>query len=279
MCGGGFFRDSVILVSGATGTGKTLTVTQFLNGATATGERCLLLAFEESREQLFRNAIGWGVDFDRMEREGTLRVVCDYPEVANLEDWLLTIQRSVEEFRPTRVALDSLSALERVGTMKAFREFVIGLTSFIKQQEITGLFTSTTPTLMGGTSITEGHISTLTDSIILLRYVEMFGEMKRGLTVLKMRGSMHDRGIREFTIDRRGMHLGRPFRNVTGILAGSPVHVSPTDLERIWTSFDTESGEHGRGAVSPDAGDRRRGSATSEVGERRRGPTDRRRPS
>jgi circadian clock protein KaiC len=279
MCGGGFFRDSVILVSGATGTGKTLTVTQFLNGGTAAGERCLLLAFEESREQLFRNAIGWGVDFERMEREGKLRVVCDYPEVANLEDWLLTIQRAVAEFRPMRVALDSLSALERVGTMKAFREFVIGLTSFIKQQEITGLFTSTTPTLMGGTSITEGHISTLTDSIILLRYVEMFGEMKRGLTVLKMRGSMHDRGIREFTIDRRGMHLGRPFRNVTGILAGSPVHVSPTDLERIWTSFDTESGEHGRGAVSPDAGDRRRGSATSEVGERRRGPTDRRRPS
>jgi circadian clock protein KaiC len=278
MCGGGFFRDSVILVSGATGTGKTLTVTQFLNGGTAAGERCLLLAFEESREQLFRNAIGWGIDFDRMEREGTLRVLCDYPEIAGLEDWLVTIQRTVAEFKPSRVALDSLSALERVGTIKAFREFVIGFTSFIKQQEITGLFTSTTPTLMGGTSITEGHISTLTDSIILLRYVEMFGEMKRGLTVLKMRGSMHDRGIREFTVDRNGMHLRRPFRNVTGILAGSPVHVSPADLERIWSYFDTE-GEHPRGAVSPDTGDRRRGVTGQDVSERRRGPPDRRRPS
>src|SRR5690348_11834548 len=136
MCGGGFFRDSVILLSGATGTGKTLTVTQFLNGGASVGERCLLLAFEESREQLFRNAIGWGVDFERMEREGKLRVVCDYPEVASLEDWLLTIQRTVEEFKPHRVALDSISALERVGTMKAFREFVIGFTSFMKQQEI-----------------------------------------------------------------------------------------------------------------------------------------------
>jgi circadian clock protein KaiC len=277
MCGGGFFRDSVILVSGATGTGKTLTVTQFLNGGTAAGERCLLLAFEESREQLFRNAIGWGVDFDRMEREGMLRVVCDYPEIAGLEDWLLTIQRTVEEFKPSRVALDSLSALERVGSIKAFREFVIGLTSFIKQQEITGLFTSTTQTLMGGTSITEAHISTLTDSIILLRYVEMFGEMKRGITVLKMRGSVHDRGIREFTIDRKGMHLGRPFRNVTGILAGSPVHVSPADLERIWSYFDSESGERRPGAI--DAGDRRRDPVGSEIGDRRRGPADRRRPS
>src|SRR5213595_2352076 len=86
MCGGGFFRDSVTLVSGATGTGKTLTVTQFLEGGAAVGERCLLLAFEESREQLFRNANGWGVDFERMEREGRLRVLCDYPEVASLED-------------------------------------------------------------------------------------------------------------------------------------------------------------------------------------------------
>jgi circadian clock protein KaiC len=278
MCGGGFFRDSVILVSGATGTGKTLTVTQFLNGGAAVGERCLLLAFEESREQLFRNAIGWGFDFERMEREGTLRVVCDYPEVASMEDWLLTIQRTVEEFRPNRVALDSLSALERVGSMKAFREFVIGLTSFIKQQEITGLFTSTTPTLMGGTSITEGHISTLTDSIILLRYVEMFGEMKRGITVLKMRGSVHDKGIREFTIDRKGMHLGRPFRNVTGILAGSPVHVSPSDLERIWSHFDAELSTRGRGAAAADAGDRRRDVVGPDA-DRRRGPPDRRRPS
>jgi circadian clock protein KaiC len=243
MCGGGFFRDSIILVSGATGTGKTLTVTQFLQGGVANGERCLLLAFEESREQLFRNARGWGFDFEALERDGMLRVVCDYPEVRGLEDWLLNIKREVADFRPHRVALDSLSALERGGTDKAFREFVIGITSFIKHQEIAGLFTSTTSTLMGGTSITEAHISTLTDSIILLRYVEMFGQMKRGITVLKMRGSMHDRDIREFTIDRNGMHVGRPFRHVTGVLAGNPVHLSPTDVERVWTMIEADGEE------------------------------------
>jgi circadian clock protein KaiC len=240
MCGGGLFRDSVTLVSGATGTGKTLTVTQFLQGGTTSGERCLLLAFEESRDQLFRNATGWGFDFERMEREGLLRVVCDYPDVSGLEDWLVTIQAAIREFKPQRVALDSLSALEHVGTTKAFREFVIGLTSFIKHEEITGLFTSTTASLMGGDSITETHISTLTDSIILLRYVEMFGDMKRGLTVLKMRGSWHDKAIREFTIGKGGMTMGRAFRNVTGILAGAPVHVSPADVERVWGKFESE---------------------------------------
>ena len=241
--------DSVILVSGATGTGKTLTVTEFLRGGAERGERCLLLAFEESREQLFRNATGWGVDFEKMERDGLLKVVCDYPDVQGLEDWLLTIRRLIDEFKPARVALDSLSALEGAGTDKAFREFVLGLTSFLKHQEITGLFTSTTPTLMGGSSITESHISTLTDSIILLRYVEMFGEMKRGLTVLKMRGSAHDKRIREFSIDGTGMHLGRAFRNVTGILAGAPVHVNPSDLERAWSAFET----HAEATSQPDA--------------------------
>jgi circadian clock protein KaiC len=241
MCGGGLFRDSVTLVSGATGTGKTLTVTQFLQGGADAGERCLLLAFEESRDQLVRNATGWGFDFDQMERDGLLRVVCDYPDVFGLEDWLVTIQAAIRDFKPQRVALDSLSALEHVGTAKAFREFVIGLTSYIKHEEITGLFTSTTASLMGGDSITETHISTLTDSIILLRYVEMFGEMKRGLTVLKMRGSPHDKGIREFTIGVGGMRVGQPFRNVTGILAGTPVHLSPSDLERVWSQADSKN--------------------------------------
>lgn len=258
MCGGGFFRDSIILVSGATGTGKTLTVTQFLEGGAKVGERGLLLAFEESREQLFRNAGGWGIDFEAMERDGLLKVVCDYPEVAGLEEWLITVQRVIHEFKPQRVALDSLSALERAGSIKAFREFVIGVTSFIKQQEITGLFTATTATLMGGSSITETHISTLTDSIILLRYVEMFGEMRRGLTVLKMRGSVHDKGIREFHIDRHGMHLGRRFRNVTGILAGSPVHVPPSELQQIWATVDEEGLRRRTAAADGEPIERRR---------------------
>jgi circadian clock protein KaiC len=252
MCGGGFFRDSVILVSGATGTGKTLTVTQFLAGGAAAGERSLLLAFEESRDQLVRNASGWGIDFERMEQDGMLRLVCDYPEITGLEEWLVRIKAMVDEFRPSRVALDSLSALERGGSIKAFREFVIGLTSFIKHSEITGMFTSTTPSLMGGPSITESHISTLTDSIILLRYVEMYGQMKRGMTILKMRGSVHDKDIREFNIDGSGMHMGRPFRHVTGILAGTPVHVSPADLERVWTHFEEEQSRREAAAPGPD---------------------------
>lgn len=81
------------------------------------------------------------------------------------------MKKEVNTYEPHRVAVDSPSALERASTLKSYHESVIGLTSFIKQQEITGLFTSTTPTLFGSTSITEAHISTITDTIILLRYI------------------------------------------------------------------------------------------------------------
>ena len=151
------------------------------------------------------------------------------------------MRSEIDTFRPNRVAVDSLSALERVSTVKGFREFVIGLTSFIKHQEIAGLFTATTPTLTGGTSVTEAHISTITDSIILLRYVEMYGEMRRGITVLKMRGSMHEKDIRDFTIDDTGMHIGRPFRSIAGILSGTPrqIGVEHQEAERLRGLFDS----------------------------------------
>ncbi|MER9963650.1 circadian clock protein KaiC [Mesorhizobium sp. M0045] len=221
MCGGGFFRDSVTLVSGATGTGKTLLVTNFLAGGAAAGERALLVGYEESRGQLFRNARGWGVDFEAMEADGRLKVVCIYPEAQNLPDHLLMIRELVEEFNPDRIAIDSLSALERIAPETGFREFLISLTSFIKKHEIAGLCTATNKSLVGGQSASEQHISTLTDSIILLRYIQEGDFMHRGIMVLKMRGSEHDKQIRRFTIDGGGMHLGQPFDGAPDVFGDS----------------------------------------------------------
>lgn len=223
MCGGGFFRDSVTLVSGATGTGKTLLVTNFLAGGAAAGERALLVGYEESRGQLFRNARGWGVDFEAMEADGRLKVVCIYPEAQNLPDHLLMIRELVEEFNPDRIAIDSLSALERIAPETGFREFLISLTSFIKKHEIAGLCTATNKSLVGGQSASEQHISTLTDSIILLRYIQEGDFMHRGIMVLKMRGSEHDKQIRRFTIDGAGMHLGQPFDGAPDVFGDSAV--------------------------------------------------------
>ncbi|MGF1479311.1 MAG: circadian clock protein KaiC [Cyanophyceae cyanobacterium] len=241
MCGGGFFRDSVVLVSGATGTGKTLIVTQFLNGGIEHQERCLLFAFEERREQLYRNARGWGVDFAAAETANRLKIVCRSPEATGLEEHLIVIKDIINRYQPNRVAIDSLSALERTAPERAFRQFIISITAFVKSKKMTGIFTSNTSSLLGGSSVTDAHISTITDSIILLRYVEVFGGMRRGIVVLKMRGSDHDKDIREFQIvNKQGMKIGHPFQQIAGILTGNFTYITASEEARLNQMFSSD---------------------------------------
>jgi len=236
MCGGGFFRDSIILVTGATGTGKTLLVSKFLENGCANGERAILFAYEESRAQLSRNAHSWGIDFEEMEQKGLLKIICAYPESAGLEDHLQIIKSEIMEFKPTRICIDSLSALARGVSNNAFRQFVIGVTGFAKQEEITGFFANTTDHFMGSHSITESHISTITDTILMLQYVEIRGEMSRAINVFKMRGSWHDKGIREYSISTQGPEIKDAFSNFEGIISGTPTRVAfdeKSELSRI----------------------------------------------
>ena len=240
MCGGGFLKNSIILVSGATGTGKTLTATEFIAAGCKNEERCLIFAFEESREQIIRNAVNWSADFAQMERQGILKIICRYPEATGLNTHFVEMREEIKKFQPQRVALDSVSALERITSEKEFREFLLSFNSMLKEQGITPLFTANTDTLTGSVSVTQSDISTNTDMIILLRYVEVYGEIRRGLAVLKMRGSMHNKEIREFTIDDQGMHIERPFRNVSGILAGNPTSSSQSEFERLSELLEDE---------------------------------------
>jgi circadian clock protein KaiC len=246
MCGGGFFKDSIILATGATGTGKTLLVSKFLQDGCRIGERALLFAYEESRAQLSRNAYSWGIDFEDLEQHGLLKIICAYPESAGLEDHLQIIKSEIAEFKPSRIAIDSLSALARGVSNNAFRQFVIGVTGFAKQEEITGFFTNTSDQFMGSHSITDSHISTITDTIILLQYVEIRGEMARAINVFKMRGSWHDKGIREYVISDRGPEIKDSFRNFERIISGSPSRVSvdeKNELSRIVRGFQEKSDE------------------------------------
>ena len=244
MCGGGFFKDSIILATGATGTGKTMLVSKFLQDACLKGDRALLFAYEESRAQLSRNAYSWGINFEELERQGLLKIICAYPESAGLEDHLQIIKSEIAEFKPSRIAIDSLSALARGVSNNAFRQFVIGVTGYAKQEEITGFFTNTTEQFMGATSITDSHISTITDSIIMLQYVEIRGEMARAINVFKMRGSWHDKGIREYTIKADGPVITDSFRSYERIISGSPTRVTgdeKSELSRIVKGFQGSS--------------------------------------
>lgn len=240
MCGGGFFKDSIILATGATGTGKTLLVSKFIQTACFQNERAILFAYEESRAQLSRNASSWGIDFEDLERQGLLKIICTYPESTGLEDHLQIIKSEIAEFKPSRIAIDSLSALARGVSNNAFRQFVIGVTGYAKQEEITGFFTNTTDQFMGSHSITDSHISTITDTILMLQYVEIRGEMSRAINVFKMRGSWHDKGIREYNITADGPDIKDSFRNYERIISGAPTRVTideKAELSRIVRGF------------------------------------------
>jgi circadian clock protein KaiC len=119
------------------------------------------------------------------------------------------------------VVIDSLTALERVASPRAFREFVVRLCAMLKEHEIAALFTNTATMISGGESVTDAYVSTITDGIILLRYAEIGGHVRRAITVLKMRGSNHDRRVREFEITDQGMQVGEPIPDAPGLIIRS----------------------------------------------------------
>jgi circadian clock protein KaiC len=220
MCGGGIYRDSLVLVTGATGTGKTLMSVQFIAAGLAAGERGLLLSFEENPSQLIRNARSWGVDLETARREGRLRIVSRYPERVGLEDLLVEIKHNVDEFAPARFSIDSMTALEHNTPPRAFREFGVGLTGFLKARGVGSLMTTTLPSLLGGEHATAVYLSTITDSIIALRYFDLDSEIRRAVLVLKLRGGAHAHAMHEYEITGTGMRVLGPIRGVRGILAG-----------------------------------------------------------
>lgn len=221
LCGGGWFGDSITLVSGSAGCGKTLLATQFLVNGAREGDRCLFLGFEEGHDQLLRNATSWGMDIQALEASGEVRVEARYPETSSLEEHLISIKRTITEYQPQRVVVDSLSALERAGSERAFRQFSVALGATIKSAGAMALATTASPSLVGGESVTSVHVSSLADTIILMRYLEVEGVIRRGMVVLKMRGSKTDHAIREYVIDDDGLQIGAPFNRHTGLLGSN----------------------------------------------------------
>jgi len=230
MLGGGIYRGATVLVSGAPGTGKTLLASHFAAAGPACGERCLLLAMEEGREQVLRNAAACGIDLRAMETAGRLHIYCDHPDVSGPDVILMRLHELIEAFRPGRIAVDGLAAIQHRGGERGSYDFVMGVTALGKEHGLSSLLTASTASLLGGESITEFKVSSVADAIIVLRYAEVSGAVARSIAVLKVRGSDHDKRLREMTVDETGLHIGRPFTNVTGVLAGQLTVITDDEL-------------------------------------------------
>ncbi len=221
MLGGdGFYRGSTILVSGTAGTGKTSLSTHFIRAACERGERCLYLAFEESPGQLVRNMRSIGVDLRKYVKKGLLNIHSSRATFYGLEMHLALIHKIVQQFKPQIIVIDPVGALMAAGTRRDANLMIVRLIDFLKVRGITAMLTNLTT---GGEALerTDIDISSIVDTWLLLRDIELGGERNRAMYVLKSRGMKHSNQLREFLLTDHGVELLDAYVGPDGVPTGS----------------------------------------------------------
>jgi circadian clock protein KaiC len=229
MLGGGLLYNSVAVIKGAPGTGKSCLGMEFIsNGILDYGEPGLIITFEEFPRQLYRDALSIGYDLRTYERDNKLRTIFTTPGV-----FLREIQqpggifdRTIDEISARRVFVDSMTQLERITQDPVqLREIMYTFLNGLLRYDITALVTQEDAFITGNMSVAEAGLSYIVDTIIQLRYVEISSSMDRAIFVMKHRASDHDKSIRRMLITSKGIEVKAVFEGREGILSGNP-HVT-----------------------------------------------------
>jgi circadian clock protein KaiC len=216
----GYYQGSSVLITGTAGTGKTTLAALFANAACARGEQCLYLASEESPSQLLRNLRSVGLDLGRWVKKGLLHFQAARPTAHGLEMHLALAHKAIIDLEPQVVILDPVTNLLAVGDQIEVKAMLMRLVDFMKEQQITALFTSLTDA-EDNKWTSEIGISSLMDTWILLRMIEANGERNRGIFVLKSRGMAHSNQIREYKLSDRGINVMDAYLGPDGVLTGT----------------------------------------------------------
>jgi len=220
LSGKGFFRGSTVLVSGTAGTGKTSMAAQFVEAACKRNERVLYFTFEESPSQLIRNMCSIGINLEPWLRKGLLQFHATRPTLYGLETHLTTSIKLINKFKPSVVILDPINAFVMGNNQTEVKTMLLRLVDFLKMKRCTAFFTSLT-SAGENMEISDVYISSLIDTWLLLRDIEIGGERNRGLYVLKSRGMEHSNQIREFKLTNDGISLLDVYVGPEGVLTGS----------------------------------------------------------
>jgi circadian clock protein KaiC len=221
MLGGvGYYRGSSVLVSGTAGTGKSSFAAHFADAACRRGERVLYFSFEESPSQIMRNMRSIGIDLQPWVNKGLLQFHANRPSFAGLEAHLAIKHKVINAFKPQVVILDPLNSFVIGGNEIEVKAMLIRLVDFLKTKQITGLFTSLTSS-GGEIEKTDVAISSLIDTWMLVRSIEIGGERNRGLYILKSRGMEHSNQIREFLLTDHGVELCDVYVGPGAVLTGT----------------------------------------------------------
>ncbi|MEI9936049.1 MAG: circadian clock protein KaiC [Pseudomonadota bacterium] len=219
LSGNGFFRTSTILVSGSAGCGKSILAAHLANATCERGERCMLFAFEESPSQIVRNMRSVGLELAKWQEQGLLQLRATRPSLYGLEMHLVSMHKAISEFKPNTVILDPISSFMSAGTAQQIKAMLVRLFDWLKTQQITGLVTCLTTPL--NREETDVGISSLIDTWIEVRDLEVAGERNRALYLLKSRGMSHSNQVRELIISNTGVTLADVFSGADGVLIGS----------------------------------------------------------
>jgi circadian clock protein KaiC len=222
-------EESAILISGAPGVGKTTLGLQFLVNGVQLGQPGLLVTFEEFPATLVRDAKSLGWDLRVLEAEGKLRLLFTSPEVflKSLQSPDSPLSETIRIFAPRRAVLDSMAHFHRfTRDTVELRQIYNALVNGLKREGMTSLLLDESTPLLGAQYSRIGALPFLVDAIVLMRYVEVDSAMQRAIAILKMRGSVHAREIRRFSIGQNGIQVEDPFKGQEGILSGSPHRVA-----------------------------------------------------
>ncbi|NJD51818.1 MAG: hypothetical protein FIB07_03020 [Candidatus Methanoperedens sp.] len=221
MTGGGFVRGSSILISGSSGTGKTILGIQFIMDGLLKNEPGIIVSFEEDLEQIRENSKMFNWNLEEYENKNLLKMIS--PLEYDAYELALKIEETIDIIKAKRLLLDGTGRLQRMLPQYAqLPEYMGTVSNILKNKNITAVYTNETSNLTGATQITGMGISPFLDTVILLRYVEIKSEMRKAISVLKMKGSDHDKEIREIVITKNGAEIKLPFSEYSGLLSGNP---------------------------------------------------------
>jgi circadian clock protein KaiC len=227
LLGGGIERGSSALILGPAGTGKSLLALSTAVAAVARGERAAIFVFDEELGLLFDRAKPLGIDLEKLVGEGSLFI--EQIDAAELSPGEFTqkARQSVEKNGIRTLIIDSLNGYQAaMPEEQALVLHVHELLQYMNRQGITTLLTVAQHGLVGDMQ-SPVDVTYLADTVILLRYFEALGRVRRAISVIKKRTSWHEDMIREFTIGPGGIILGEPLEEFQGVLRGVPTYLGP----------------------------------------------------
>jgi circadian clock protein KaiC len=225
LLGGGIEAGSSTLILGPAGTGKSLLAIVFLVAAVARGEKAALFVFDEELGLLFARMRGLGIDLEQMERNGNLFV--EQVDAAELSpgEFAHRVRQRVDEDRIRTVVIDSLNGYQ--AAMPEENSLILHIHELLQYLNRRGAATFMTVAQHGlvGDMKAPVDVTYLADTVVLLRYFEALGSVRRAMSIIKKRTGAHELTIREYRIGGRGLTIGGPLNEFQGILSGVPVYV------------------------------------------------------